>query len=137
MSKRKITFRASDPVVKEAFPVPEPAETRLPAWFKRQDKYVGGVKGFMSRGDGARLNQSARACPVIHDTMIAGYLMYLPCDVAVSLIDGEAVFDCASGAFCRVSAHHSVQLSEYQFDRNVYREHVFKFQMEWAIDTPP
>jgi hypothetical protein len=138
MSRPKITFRASDPIVREAFPVPEPAELRIPSWFRRQSKYVGGERGFMSRGAGARLNQSVRACPVVHDTMIAGYLMYSPCDIAVTVAqDGEVDFDCSSGAYCKISAHHAVQMSEMKFDRNFYREHVFKFQMEWAIDTPP
>lgn len=91
----------------------------------------------MSMGSGARLNQSVRACPVVHDTMIAGYLMFLPCDVFVRIgLDGQPAFDCASGGFCQVTAHHADQISEFEYDRSLYREHVFKFQMEWAVDTP-
>lgn len=136
MSRRKITFRASDPVVAEAFPVPAPAEDHVPAWFRRQAKYQG-ERGLMSSGPGARLNQTVRACPVVQDTMVAGYLMFLPCDVYVSHTADGVRFDPASGAYVQVTAHHASQLSEFEYDRELYREHVFKFQMAWAIDTPP
>lgn len=139
MGKRKITFRASDPIVAEAFPAPAPAEHHVPAWFRRQDKYTGGQRALMSVGAGARINQTIRACPVVRDTMLAGYLMFLPCDVAVSMRAGvdDLTFDCAAGAFCKVTAHHASQLTELDYDRDLYHEHVFKFQMEWAVDTPP
>lgn len=137
MSRRKITFRASDPIVAEAFPAPGPAEVKIPAWYRRQERYTDGDRRMMSVGPGARINQTIRACPVVHDTMIAGYLMYLPSDLMVShMTDGDVRFDGACGSFFNVTAHHASQLDEYQYDRNVYREHVFKFQMEWAIDTP-
>lgn len=134
----KITFRSRDEVVPEAFPTPVPAETVIPSWFRRQAKYVGGKRGWMSRGEGARLNQTVRACPIVQDSMASGYLMRTPCDIHVTPNpDGQAAtFDVASGAYCTISAHHAIQMSEMEFDRHVFYDHAYKLQGEWVIKTP-
>jgi len=133
----KIKFIARDEIVAKTFKNPSPAAKNIPNWYREQEKYVGGEKKLMSRGPGAKFNQTIKSCPAVHDGMTAGYLFYTPCDIHISQEEGMINFDFSSEAYCRINAHGQEQIGKVELDRGYYHDEcVFKFVADWAVKTP-
>jgi hypothetical protein len=107
---------------------PQPASKFIPDWYKQMESYMGGKKE--PDGEGNSMATIKRCMPVF-DAITAGYIITLPADVYVSIINGKQIFQWAS--FNLVRFHPLEQAPEHPL-RN---EHAYpKWTTHWSIRTP-
>ena len=75
-----IVFQALDSYAK-IYDAPVPAKNCLPEWYLNQNMYVDNIKGFDHEN---YTNHTLRACMPVFDSLTAGYIIKLPCDIIVN-----------------------------------------------------
>jgi hypothetical protein len=65
---------------------PQSAAKHMPSWYTNMESYIGGIK--KTNGSGASLGTIKRCMPVF-DAISAGYIITLPADVYISVLEYE------------------------------------------------
>lgn len=107
---------------------PVPASSMIPDWYKNMDSYIGGEK--KPSGSGGTTATVKRCMPVF-DAITAGYLIKLPADVYVTLVDGEQYFEWSD--FELISFHPVSQADKHPAKNG---QPYPKWNNPWAIKTP-
>jgi hypothetical protein len=63
---------------------PQPAYKLVPEWYKKTDSYIGKTKKPPSKGS---TDATIKRCMPVFDAIISGYIITLPADVYVSLVE--------------------------------------------------
>lgn len=112
----------------EGLEKPIPASSAIPEWYKNSESYINGEKKPSGYG---KTMATVKRCMPVFDAMTAGYLILLPCDVYVSIKDGEQMFEWSD--FQLVGFHPIEQAKEHPArNRHAYP----KWINMWAIKTP-
>jgi hypothetical protein len=94
--KKNINFFYSNEVNKSLCPVPAPAVSEIPKWYKSLPKFVEGKKISVSETGGTNLG--VKACASFLDAISVGYVMKLHCDILVDRDEyGEVRLSWSSG----------------------------------------
>jgi hypothetical protein len=132
--KNIISFIPKDELVIDYAPKPEPMSKNLPAWWRKQEPFVGGEKKVM----GGQYNETVKKCPGILDVLISGYVLKTPCDIYIDATDPKKVELQVPGPYqACFTAHSMEQVSEWNFDRDIYAEYVFRVHPQWVVKTSP
>jgi hypothetical protein len=73
----------------EGIEKPVPASKMIPEWYVKMESYMSGEKTPDFQGS---TSSTIKRCMPVFDAITAGYLLPLPVDVYVSVIDGKQVF---------------------------------------------
>lgn len=136
MKKRKIIkFVPSVNGYEDIFDPPSLAKKMLPEWFKKQERYSGGVKRVQD--DNGLFNSTIKACSPVFDIITAGYIVTTPADIVVSKKEGKQFpsFTWGIDGFKCIESHPVSQYDQY----NVPDEYFpigYKFNNPWVIVTP-
>lgn len=115
------------------FSEPVPSKKLIPEWYKNQTMYVGGKKEIdTNRG---LFNETVKACMPVFDMTTAGYMIVLPADVYVTVVDGIPTFSWSINNFTCIESHPSAQFDMFHVPHGFY-EVGFKFINPWIIRTP-
>jgi hypothetical protein len=113
------------------FDMPKPSSTYIPDWYKKTIGYVNGKKEMW--GNGNIPNVTIKKCMPVYDSITAGYIITLPADVEVKLVDGVQTF--ISNYPEIISYHQTIQVPEYPDDNN--GNEYPKWMNMWGVLTPP
>lgn len=131
----KITF---EPAFKDAelfYEKPIPAINDLPEWYKTMNLTVDGKPpGMTENGGGA--NYTVKGCTPFLDSLSAGYIFRLPCDISIKINDeGTLNFSWLADISNLITSHDSRQVSNvplsYHNDGGA-----LKWRAGWTIHTP-
>lgn len=150
--KSKITFIPVSSVAKDILPTPTPAQKAFPDWYKKQDSYVSGKTGFISKG--GFIDATIKKCLAISDAMTMGYMLYFPVDIYINTTGPKIIWKLPPAASMLeappqgmhggkefglgtsiVAIHPGHQITEYPRDLNRYMEDVFKIHPHWVVKT--
>jgi hypothetical protein len=147
----KIKFIPVSKLSMDITPKPTPAQKSFPEWYKKQDKFVSGGKGSISR-NGA-IDATIKKCPAISDAMTMGYMLYFPVDIYVNTNGPKITWKLPPAASSLenppqgmhgqefgvstglISIHPGNQISNYPLDKDRYVEDVFKVHPHWVVST--
>jgi hypothetical protein len=107
---------------------PIPASESIPDWYKETQSYMNGAK--VPDGQGGTTGTIKRCMPVF-DAIAAGYLLTLPADIYVSIIDGRQVFQWPQ--FDLIAFHPIEQASGHPDGNGLPYP---KFMNPWGVLTP-
>jgi hypothetical protein len=79
----KIEFLESSPVADKFKPYP--ASEKLPDWYKKTEKHIGGKRFFDPKVSG--ISHTIKACMPVTDTLTSGYIIPLQADLIVTRVD--------------------------------------------------
>lgn len=79
----RIEFLESSPVADNFKPYP--ASEKLPDWYKKTEKHIGGERYFEPKGRG--ISHTIKACMPVTDTLTFGYIIPLQADLLVTQIE--------------------------------------------------
>lgn len=112
----------------EGIEKPVPASQLIPDWYKETQSYVDDKKVPNQQGE---TNSTIKRCMPVFDAMTSGYLLTLPVDVYVSVIDGQQWFRWTE---FDVIAFHPVKQAPLHPDGNGLP--FAKFMNPWGVLTP-
>lgn len=107
---------------------PIPASELISDWYKQTQSYMSGEK--VPNGNGGTTSTIKRCMPVF-DAMTAGYLLLLPADVYISIIDGKQVFQWPQ--FDLIQFHPVEQAPNHPMGNGLPFP---KFMNPWGVKTP-
>lgn len=119
-------------------PMPVPAATMIPDWYKKQssagsnDETIG--LGFTS--------STIKRCMPIFDLMSSGYFLLAPCDIYIDSRNPEKLEHSVPDAINEVtehffSSHNKAQYEELPYDRKYYHKDLLRINPLWSLSTPP
>ena len=114
-----IEFHGS-PEAMQAFAHPYPAAHAVPEWYTAMAMDV----------DGREDQPSLKRCPPFLEAMTAGYIIPVPADCTITLIENEMRID---SAYQQVSGHHMAQYRGAPWEK----AQALKFLNPWIVKTPP
>jgi hypothetical protein len=107
---------------------PKPASQLIPEWYKEMSSYIDDKK--IPQLDG-NTNATIKRCIPVFDAITAGYIIELPGDVYVRIVDGQQYFSWTN--FDLVKFHSTDQAPNHP-ERKPYSYP--KWINPWAIKTP-
>ena len=132
MKKNKvINFMPKTEYVPTYAPMPELMSKNLPLWWRSQEPYVGGKKEVIH----GSYNETIKKCPGIQDLLFSGYLLKFPCDVYVDTTGDTIQFDVHEVHMPSFSMHKKEQVANWDFDRNIFMDDVFRVHPMWVVGT--
>lgn len=130
----KITF---EPAYKDAdlmYDPPLPAIKDLPEWYKGMPLTINGDKPELTGNGGS--NYTIKGCSPFLDSLGAGYLLTLPCDVFVKLNEeGDLNFTWLADIPELITSHDSRQV-DFLPQKNHNGGGALKWKAGWKIHTP-
>lgn len=125
---KKILFKG-EPAFKESFETPKPAKRFIPDWYKKMQTRLeqnnnAGTNAMKSPG-------TIKACVPVLDYITGGYIIPVPFDLIVEIIDGQHHFH-YDVPYPFVSGHAPAQIEGAPFESQ--RPH--KLTNPWFIETP-
>lgn len=117
---------------------PTPARADIPDWYKRAESYIDGQKIPDRRNKpDARTNGTIKRCRPVWDSISAGYLIRLPCDLSVRWTEDEQAhwFEWSKQSEELVSFHPPSQVPNYP-GQDGRKQGYPKFYHPWVIRTP-
>ena len=134
MSKKTINFYPSQEGYTDLFDHPVLAKNIIPEWYKKQNRYIDGVK--VMNPDVGNFNSTIKACMPIFDIMTAGYIVTTPADIYVSLNEqGVPSFSWSINDYKCIESHGPMQYDQYKIPKEYYPLG-YKFINPWIIQTP-
>jgi hypothetical protein len=113
---------------------PSTSTSKIPSWFKKMPKFVGGEKKLRILDDGA-VNSTVKWCNPFLDSLMTGYVINLEQDLIVSIENGVQVIRWRTGGTEVVSYHNPDQIP-IELVPVGYNPEVFKFGNKWGVKTP-
>jgi hypothetical protein len=147
MMPKKITFMPVSELASDV--TPTPSSRSIPDWYKKQSKFVSGNVGKLTNGG---YDSTVKKCPAISDTLTAGYTLYTPVDIYLNTTGERIIWqesissrflgessskDTVLGRVPIVGMHSKEQVSEYEFDRELYMSEIFRIHPQWVVITEP
>jgi hypothetical protein len=135
MKNKTVTFVPYLKEYENIFDPPIAAKKMLPEWFKKQERYSGGVKRIQD--ENGLFNSTIKACSPVFDMITAGYVVTTPADIIVSKKEGKTFpsFTWGIQGFKCIESHPISQYDEYKIP-DEYFPVGFKFNNPWTIVTP-
>lgn len=129
---KQIVFEAENKFVYDVSIEPKPSASFIPEWYKKIHPYINKKNLEVRNG---YLNTTVKACTPFLEAMTAGYMVTLSHDVMVSW-HGEFPNINWKGDISVVTDHTSDQTNGL-FVPEGYSSHIFKWQNNFVIKTPP
>ena len=132
---KTIKFVPSVSGYENIFDPPTPAKKNLPEWFKKQERYSGGVK--KAQDANGLFNSTIKACSPVFDIITAGYVVTTPADIFVSKKDENSfpIFTWGIDDFKCIESHPVSQYDQYKVPEE-YFSVGYKFNNPWTVVTP-
>jgi hypothetical protein len=131
---KKIQFIPKDLLTEKIIDPPKPASMFVPKWFKALSPYIDeDVKSHRSKR--RRVNLTAKTCMPLFDSISAGYMITLPCDV--NFVDRNVYGHRANWevSWNVVSSHGKEQVQGINLP-DIYEETPLKFEAMWRVRPP-
>jgi hypothetical protein len=106
---------------------PQPASFFIPNWYKNLQSYTSGKK--ITDGNGGT-TATVKKCIPVFDAITAGYIIFLPADIMVSLKEGHQYFEWAN--FGLISFHPIEQAAGHPAQKPYQYP---KWNNPWSIKT--
>jgi hypothetical protein len=136
---KKIEWLASDEQIVDSVPMPRPAKTYMPEWYKKMPKYTNNkmkmisVKSEDSDQD-KRPNLTLKSCMPFLDTFMTGYIQETWCDIHIGIKDGELSYEWAMSP--QIISNRD-KLSDENFNKNKeYYDIEFEWRQYWVPKMP-
>lgn len=107
---------------------PIPASELIPDWYKKTQSYMEGKKAPDGKGG---TPSTIKRCMPVFDAISAGYLLTLPADIYVKVVDGKQWFEWSQ---FDLIAFHPIEQAPYHPDMNGFP--FPKFMNPWGVKTP-
>lgn len=114
------------------FERPVPAKAAIPEWWKKQERYQDNKVTYNKLME---VSHTIKRCMPVMDSMTAGYIVKLPCDLIVTADGDLRNFDWKFTQWDLIGAHGVQQVSQYPIDDTWYPM-PFKFQNPFGVKTP-
>lgn len=117
-------------------PLPTPASKNVPEWYKNQPAYINEEEA-LKKGFSA---STVKRCMPVFDSMTAGYLLYMPCDVYIDATNPEKL-EVSLPQQIRfmtkdiISSHTPEQVSHYPVNKDHYHSHIFRVLPLYSVGT--
>jgi hypothetical protein len=111
-------------------PQPTPCSQAIPEWYKKISTYV--PDHVPAENQLYPVRGTIKKCMPVFDSITAGYMLYTPCDVIVSTVDGKPYFNWESNH--NIITFHSLEQTGNHPKANT--EHTPKWTNFWSIKTP-
>jgi len=136
----KIIFESKNKFNK-VYDHPEPASKNIPEWWKSLDPFINdqnlNMQHLMKYAPNSHgvPNLGVKKCMPVLDSLSAGYIIKLHCDIKFEQVNGiqEAFF---TSATMPVSKWTPEQFNGYDIS-DEYTKQVYKWNSNWIIKTPP
>jgi len=125
----KVEFFEFSELVEEKF-YPKPAKDVLPEWWRSMPSYRERAEELEAQGEAG---STGKRCVPILDSMITGYVLFLPTDISVEEHDGDLWFEPAFLPF--IDYHPKEQIGTHPMFPEGWTR-VPKFQNTFGIKTP-
>lgn len=131
---KKIIFAPKSKTVEKIVDPPKPSIKCLPDWYKKLSPRVD-EKNVFSRLPNNHINSTAKSCIPIFDSLSAGYILQLPCDV--EFVDPEhygyrVIWDVS---WTVITEHSEKQIGFMELPQE-YERSPLKWEGSWNIKTP-
>lgn len=119
-------------------PIPVPASTMIPDWYKKQSS-AGSNDETISLGF---TSSTIKRCMPIFDLMSSGYFLLAPCDIYIDSRNPDRLEHSVPDAIKEVtenffSSHNKAQYEELPYDRKYYHKDLLRINPLWSLSTPP
>jgi len=117
-------------------PAPEPASKVVPEWYRKQPAYINEDEA-LKKGFSA---STVKRCMPVFDSMTAGYIVKMPCDVYIDATNLEKL-EISLPQQIRfmtkdiISTHSPEQVSHYPIDKNKYHPQLFRVLPLYSVGT--
>lgn len=113
-------------------PLPTPSSEALPEWYKNTSPYL--PESLVPKHERNPIRETIKKCMPVFDSMTAGYMLYTPCDVVVTTVNGAPYFEWNSDTSTpAVSFHISEQA---RLHPKVNSRAIPKWINRWVVKTP-
>lgn len=131
---KKIIFSASNDIAEEILEPPKASINFLPEWYKKMSTRID-PKNPSYLLDPKNTNSTVKSCIPVFDSISAGYMITLPCDVQFvdpEIFSHRVIWDVSWQV---VSSHGEEQIGEMSVPEE-YERTPLKWEGSWNIRTP-
>jgi hypothetical protein len=112
-------------------PLPTPSSKNLPEWYKAMESYLPDSLS-THLPNGRVIKETVKKCMPVYDSITSGYMLYSPCDVIVTVVNGQPFFEWYSHSPV-IEFHINEQASRHP---KVNTPNIPKWVNFWSIKTP-
>lgn len=128
----KIKFIAANKEAFDDFPHPKPSSSFIPNWYKEMPSFIGDKKYICSNGNP---NETVKKCIPFRESMTAGYMIPLPCDIYVEHKGKNITINSSYNGHTDIVLNHDIEQAFLYPIGQEFLKVPFKWNNPWVIKT--